>query len=87
VEFAVKHLTNEVGRVTWNSEPDAWTVGIECDFAAVLLAGAISSKFQTGTDVLTEFRSAIDMLSRGFIHAEAAMVALVHAFLWESFGG
>jgi len=87
VEFAVTHLTDQVGKVTWNPAPDAWTVGIECDFAGVLLAGVISSKLQTGTDVLTELGTALEILSRGFNHAQAAMVALVHAFLWESFGG
>ncbi len=86
VKFAVEHLTDEVGRVTWNPAPDAWTVGIECDFAGVLLAGVISSKFQAGGDVLAELRRAMDVLSVGFGHAQAAMVALVHAFLWDSFG-
>jgi hypothetical protein len=86
VEFAVKHLTSEVGKVTWNPDSDAWTVGIECDFTRVLLAGAISSKFQSGSDVPAELRKALEMLSQGFNHVQGAMVALVHAFLWESFG-
>ena len=85
VDYAIRHLTNEVGSVTWNPDPDVWTVGIECDFAAVLLAGVISSKCQG--DVLEEFRRALEILSHGFNHAQFAMVALVHAFLWESFGG
>ena len=86
VDFAMKHLTNEVGSVTWNPDPDVCTVGIECDFAAVLLGGVISSKCQTGGDVLAEFRKAIEIMSDGFNHAQFAMVALVHAFLWDSFG-
>jgi hypothetical protein len=85
VAFAVQHLTKEVGSVTWNPDPDAWTVGVECDFAAVVLAGVISSKCQGG-DVLVEFRKAIEIISDGFNHAQFAMVALVHAFLWDSFG-
>jgi hypothetical protein len=85
VDFAMKHLTNEVGSVSWNPDPDVWTVGIECDFAAIVLAGVISSKCQ-GADVLVEFRKAIEILSKGFNHAQFAMVALVHAFLWDSFG-
>jgi hypothetical protein len=85
VRFALEHLTNEVGLVTWKPVPDAWTVGIECEFAGVLLAGAISSKLQGGTDVLTELNTALDILAKGFGHAQGAMVALVHAFLWERF--
>lgn len=87
VTFAVEHLTDEVGRVTWNPASDAWSVGIECDFAGVLLAGVISSKLQPGGDVLTELRKAFEILSQGFNHAQGAMVALVHAFLWDRFGG
>jgi hypothetical protein len=86
VEFAVKHLANEVGKVKWNPDPDAWTVGIECDFASALLAGVISSKLQSGGGVEAEFHKAIELLADAFNHAQAAMVALVHAFLWESFG-
>jgi len=86
VEFAVKHLTNEVGKVTWNPDPSGWTVGIECDFAGVLLAGVISSKLQSGTDVMSELRKALEIVAQGFNHAQAAMLALVHAFLWDSFG-
>jgi len=86
VDFAMKHLTNEVGKVTWNPDPDKWTLGIECDFAGVVLAGVISSKLQAGGDVLAELRKALEILSLGLNHAQAAMVALVHAFLWDSFG-
>jgi len=86
VEFAVTHLTSEVGKVTWNPDPGAWTAGIECDFAGVLMAGGISSKLQSGGEVLVELRKALEVMSQGFNHAQAAMVAIVHAFLWESFG-
>lgn len=86
VDFAIKHLSNEVGKVTWNPDPDVWTVGIECDFAGVVLAGVISSKLQSGSDVLGELQKALGIISQGFNHAQAAMVALVHAFLWERFG-
>lgn len=56
----MRHPTKEVGSVTWNTGPDAWTVGIECNFAAVVLAGVICSKCQGG-DVLVEFRKAIEI--------------------------
>ena len=86
VDFAMKHLSNEVGKVTWNPDPDGWTVGIECDFAGIVLAGVISSKLQAGADVRTELRHALEVISQGFNHAQGAMCALVHAFLWDSFG-
>jgi hypothetical protein len=38
LEFAVKLLTKEVGKVTWNPDPSGWTVGIECDFKKCWLA-------------------------------------------------
>jgi hypothetical protein len=86
VEFAMKQLTNEVGKVTWNPNPNKWTLGLECDFAGVVLAGVISSKLQAGGDVLAEMGKALEILSLGVMHAQAAMVALVHAFLWDRFG-
>lgn len=86
VEFATRHLSNEVGKVAWNPNSDAWTVGVECDFAGIVLAGVISSKLQSGGDVLAELRKALEILSQGFNHAQAAMAALVHAFLWDAFG-
>jgi hypothetical protein len=86
VEFAVKHLTNEVGVVTWNPDPEKWSIGIECDFAKILLAGASSSKFQSGSDVGEEFRRALAILTEGLHHVQFAMTALVHAFLWDRFG-
>ena len=52
----------------------------------MILAGVISSKLQSGTDAAEELKKAVDMLSKAFNHAQAAMVALVHAFLWDSFG-
>ena len=87
VDFAIKNLSAEVGKVTWNPDPGGWTVGIECDFAGTVLAGVISSKLQTGSDVRTEWRNTLEIVSRGFNHSQAAMCALVHAFLWDSFGG
>jgi hypothetical protein len=86
VDFALKNLTNEVGKVTWNPGSDTWTGGVECDFAGVVVAGVISSKLQDGGDVRAELRKALDIMSQGFNHAQAAMVALVHAFLWDRFG-
>jgi hypothetical protein len=78
VDFAMKNFSAEVGKVTWSPDPDGWTVGIECDFAVTVLAGVISSKLQTGTDVWTELRNALEIISHGFNHAQAAMCALVH---------
>jgi len=59
---------------------------LECDFAGHIVAGAISSKLTTGTDVRGELQAAINIIGDGFVHTQAAMVALVHAFLWERFG-
>jgi hypothetical protein len=59
---------------------------LECDFAGHVVAGAISSKLAAGTDVRTELSTALTIISDGFLHAQAAMVALVHAFLWDRFG-
>lgn len=86
VEFATKNLTNEVGRVTWKPDPTGWTTGIECEFAGTILAGVISSKLQAGGDVKTEFTKAFEVISEGFNLVRFAMVALVHAFLWDGFG-
>jgi hypothetical protein len=86
VDLEVKQFSSEVGKVTWNPEPDAWSVGIECDFAGIVLTGVISSKLQSGSDVLTELRKALEVISQGFNHAQSAMLALVHAFLWDRFG-
>jgi len=86
VDFAMKHLSNEVGMVTWNPNSDQWTIGIECDFAGIVLAGVTSSKLQGGADVRTELRNAFRIISQGFAHAQGAMCGLVHAFLWDRFG-
>jgi hypothetical protein len=86
IESTMKNLTNDVGKVTWNPDSAGWTVGIECDFAATLLAGVITSSLPVGSDVLGEFRKAVEVISDEFNHAQAAMVALVHAFLWDRFG-
>jgi hypothetical protein len=85
VEFAITHLSNEVGKVTWNPDPRAWTIGVECDFAGIIMAGVISSRLQSGGDILAELRKAFEIISQGFIHAQCAMTALVHAFLWDRF--
>jgi hypothetical protein len=88
VEFALSKFSNETGRVTWHrGVDDGWTMGLECDFAGQILAGAISSKLQGGTDVRTELRNALEIITPGYVHAQAAMCALVHAFLWGRFGG
>jgi hypothetical protein len=86
VEFATKNLTDQVGGVTWRPDHTGWRTGIECEFAGVILAGVISSKLQAGGDVEAEFSKAFAVISEGFNLARFAMVALVHAFLWDRFG-
>jgi len=86
VEFATKHFSNVIGHVTWNRSSDGWTMALECDFAGHVAAGAVSSQLQDGTDVKAELQKANQVMSEGFIHAQAATVALVHAFLWDKFG-
>lgn len=86
VRFATEHFSNVVGSVTWNRDMEGWSLGLECDYAGHVVAGAISSKLTAGTDIRTELRTALTIISDGFVHAPAAMVALVHAFLWERFG-
>ena len=85
VEFATSNLTGVVGSVTWNSAADGLPMGLECDFAAQIVAGAFSSRLQTGADVRTEAQNALAVISEGFVHTQAAMCALVHAFLWNRF--
>jgi hypothetical protein len=88
VEFAMSKFSNETGRVTWHQGlDDGWVMGLECDFAGKILAGAISSKLQGGTNVQAELRKALEVIIPGYTHAQAAMCALVHAFLWDRFGG
>ncbi len=86
VEFALAHLSAQSGRVTWNRDPERWTMGLECDFAGKILAGVIGSKLQDGADVQAELRKALEVISMGFNHAQISMVGLVHAFLWDRFG-
>lgn len=86
VQFATEHFSDVVGSVTWNPARHAWSVALECDFAGHIIAGTISSKLARGTDVRAELQAAISTIGEGFVHAQAAMVALVHAFLWDRFG-
>lgn len=86
IKFALLNCDALVSRVTWNRSADGWTMGLECDFAGDLVAGAIGSKLQAGTDVLSELRKAIQIIADGFVHAQAATLGLVHAFLWDRFG-
>jgi hypothetical protein len=85
VDFAMKNVSSEVAKVTWNPDPDGWSAGIECHFAAVVVAGAICYKLQSGKDVRAEFREALEVIGQAFNYVQAAMVALVHAFLWDRF--
>jgi len=86
VQFATQHFSDAVGSVTWNQSSEGWSMWLECDFAGHVVAGAISSKLTAGTDVRAELCTALGVLSEGFRRAQAAMVALVHTFLWERFG-
>jgi hypothetical protein len=87
VEFATKHLSNVVGKVTWNQSTNVpTTLRLECDFAGDIVAGVISSKLEDGRDPATELRKAFTIIHEGFRHAQMAMTALVHAFLWNRFG-
>ena len=86
VRFATQHFSDVVDKVTWNQSSNGWSMWLECDFAGHVVAGAISSKLTAGADVRSELRTALTIISEGFVHAQAAMVALVHAFVWDRFG-
>jgi hypothetical protein len=86
IEFATKHVSNVVGKVTWNRAPAPGAPGLECFFACDLVAGAISSRMQSGADAHSELRAALVIISEGTLQAQLAMCALVHAFLWDAFG-
>ena len=86
VEFSTKHLSDAVGKITWNRSCDGWTLGLECSFAADIVSGAIVSRVLGGTDVRKELENTLDIIVNGFNHAQGATCALVHAFLWDRFG-
>jgi hypothetical protein len=86
VAFATRHLSNVVGRITWDASPDKWTMGLECHFAGDIVCGSIASKLQPTADVKAELNTALEMIAQAFNHAQAATCALVHAFLWDRFG-
>jgi hypothetical protein len=85
VLFATQHFSNVVGSLTWH-RADGASAGLECDFAGHVVAGAIASKLTSGADVRHELDKALKIISAGFLHAQAAMTALAHAFLWDRFG-
>ena len=86
VRFATQHFSNVVGTVTWQRPTDDDAGGLRCGFAGHVVAGAISSKLTAGTDVRQELHEALTVIGACFQHAQAAMTALVHAFLWDRFG-
>jgi hypothetical protein len=86
VKFATEHFSNVVGSVTWNPAANGWSAALECEFAGHIAAGVIGSKLGAETDARGELREALSIVSEGFTHAQAAMVALVQAFLWRRFG-
>jgi hypothetical protein len=86
VEFATRHLSDAFGKITMNREVRGWTIGLECHFAADVIAGAISSKLTSGADAKQELHAAMEIISDGFIHAQSATAALVAGCLWNRFG-
>jgi hypothetical protein len=86
VRFATQHFSDVVGSVTWQRPTDDDAGGLSCEFAGHVVAGTITSKLTAGTDIREELRAALTTTGTGFLHAKAAMTALVHAFLWDRFG-
>ncbi len=86
VEFATSHLLGSVGTITWNFAADGLPMGLECDFADQLVAGAVTSKIPVGSDMLAETRKALETIIASFVHVQAAMCALALSFLWDRFG-
>jgi hypothetical protein len=86
VRFATTNLAGASGSITWNHASDGLPMGLECDFAGQVVVGAISSKLPANTDVQAEAQKALGVIIDGFVHVQAAMCALAHAFLWDRFG-
>jgi hypothetical protein len=86
VKFATSHASDVTGKVAWDSAPDGAVQALELHFAAQIVTGAISSKFEDGANPLEELRKLSAIILDGYIHAQGAMYALRHAFLWERFG-
>jgi hypothetical protein len=86
IRFATQHLSDVVGSVTWQRPTVDDPGGLSCEFAGHVVAGAISSRLAAGTDVRVELQEALKIIGAGFLHAQAATTALVHAFLWYRFG-
>lgn len=70
----------------WDSAPDGAVQALELHFAGQIVTGAISSQFEEGANALEELRTLSAIIFDGYIHAQGAMYALGHAFLWERFG-
>ena len=85
VEFATKHLSNAFGKITVKRSC-GWTLGLECHFAADLVAGAVTSKLMSRADAKEELAKAMETISEGFTQVQTATGALVYAFLWDRFG-
>ena len=83
VRFAAKNLDGIIGSITWNHGSN---MGLECDFAAQIVAGAIVSKLPPSSDPKAEASKALQTVIEAFVHVQAAMCALAHAFLWTRFG-
>ena len=87
VKYTLSNCDDLVGRVTVR-EVSRWLdgPGLECHYAGDLVAGAISSKLQSGTEIRAELRNALQVVAVGFRHAQLATLALIHAFVWDRFG-
>ncbi len=88
VEFATSNFTPKfVGKVTWDkSTRENYAPPLQLHYANEIMAGVVSSKLQNGVDMVVELRAALELIMEGYQHANAAMYALVHAFLWDRFG-
>ena len=86
VKFATSHLSDVSGKVIWDSAPDGALQALELHFAANIVTGAICSKFPEGAYAHEEVRAISSVIFDGYRHAQGAMYALGHAFLWDKFG-
>jgi hypothetical protein len=87
VAFATSNFTSEFGKVTLDkSMRETYNPSLQLHYAGNVLAGAISSRLQGGTDFLSELRAALNLIMEGYLDMQGSMYALVHAFLWDRFG-
>jgi hypothetical protein len=89
VDFATRSFaSHETGTAIWVS-PDSKRAGLlslELHYAENIVAGAIGSMAQGGSDVPTELKAAIATIMDSYPKIQGAMFALFHVFLWPKFG-